>query len=157
AQVDDKQAPITSEPAIQLEVLRRTRRDFPNTNDEVLAEIKKSAPDVTQKDIDQWRDAGELQFRMIDGEPHYFKDAVANLFLLNKEAKKRQVNPEEKKKFDLNSLLEKLVKESESADGPKIYPVKHNIKYTVTIHDGHPRLKPGAKVRAWLPFPQEYQ
>ena len=37
AQIDDPKAPVTSGPAVQLEVLRRTRRDFPHTKDDVLA------------------------------------------------------------------------------------------------------------------------
>jgi transglutaminase-like putative cysteine protease len=50
-----------------------------------------------------------------------------------------------------------LVRLSESADDPEIYPVKHNVHYELAVRAGHPRLKPGAKVRAWLPFPQEYR
>ncbi len=157
SEIADGNAPVTSEPAIQLEVLRRTRHDFSKSNDEVLAEIQKRVPDATQKDLDRWREAGDLQFRMIDGERRYFRESVPNLFRLNKEAKRRQVDPAAKKKFDTTALVEKLVKLSESSDQPQIYPVKHNIKYEVTVHENHPRVKAGAKVRAWLPFPQEYR
>src|SRR6185312_9832464 len=55
AQVSDPAAPVTSEPAIQLEVLRRTRYDYALANKDVLAEIKKSIPDATQADVDRWR------------------------------------------------------------------------------------------------------
>ena len=46
-QVVDPSAPITSEAAIQLEILRRTRHDFALTNDDVLKQIKESVPDAT--------------------------------------------------------------------------------------------------------------
>jgi hypothetical protein len=157
ASVTEPDAPITSEPAIQLEVLRRTRHDFPLTSDEVLAQIKKSVPDATQHDVEHWRDAGDLQFRMIDGQPRYFSRAVSNLFRFNKDAKRRQVNRAVEKKFNTIALIEKLVKLSESTDDPQVYPVKHNVKYEMKVKDGHPRVKAGAKVRAWLPFPQEYR
>ena len=72
AQVADPKAPITGGPAVQIEILRRVRRDFALTNEQVLAEIKKTVPDATQKDVDHWRESGGLQYRMIDGEPRYF-------------------------------------------------------------------------------------
>lgn len=157
AQITDPNAPITDGPAVQLEVLRRTRHDFPHSNADVLTEIKKTVPDATQKDVDGWREAGDLQFRMIDGEPRYFSRSVDNLFRFNKEAKRRQVSPKAEKKFNTVGLVEKLVDLAETSDSPQVYPVKHNLKYDVTIKPGHPRLKPGARVRAWLPFPQEYR
>jgi len=157
AQIADPNAPITSEPAIQLEVLRRTRHDFALTNEQVLAEIKKSVPDATQPDIERWREAGDLQSRTIDGEPRYFTRAVSNLFRFNKEAKRRQMKPEAEKKFNTTALVEKLVKLSEASDDPQVCPVRHHVKYELAVHAGHPRVQPGAKVRAWLPFPQEYR
>src|SRR6185295_3660088 len=39
----------------------------------------------------------------------------------------------------------------------ELYPVTPHVKFEVAVKEGHPRLKPGAKVRAWLPFPQEYR
>jgi len=157
AQIKDPQAPITEGPAVQLEVLRRTRHDFPHSNEDVLAEIKKTVPDATQADVDKWRASGDLQYRMIDGEPRYFSRSVSNLFRFNKEAKRRQVGVKPEKKFDTTGLVEKLVELAETSDDPQVYPVKHNLKYELAIKEGHPRLKPGAVVRAWLPFPQEYR
>jgi hypothetical protein len=157
AQIADPSAPITDEPAIQLEVLRRIRRDFALTNEQVLAEIKKSVPDATQKDVDHWRESGDLQYRMIDGEPRYYIRSVSNLFRFNKKARARQVSVESKKDFNTTALVEKLVKLSEASETPQIYPVQHHVKYEVAVHEDSPHLKPGAKVRAWLPFPQEYR
>jgi hypothetical protein len=160
-QIADRDAPVTSEAAIQLEVLRRTRYDFALTNAEVLAEIQKKIPDATQSDVDRWREAGDLQVRLIDGEPRFFRRAVPNLFRFNKEAKQRQIhaNSEKKseKKFDLNGLIKKIVGMSDSSGAAEVYPVKHHVKYELSMHDGHPRLRPGALVRAWLPYPQEYR
>jgi hypothetical protein len=155
SQISDTSQPVTTEPAIQLEVLRRTRYDYALTDKDVLAEIKKEIPDATQADVDRWRKAGDLQFRTIDGQTRYFRRTVSNLFRLNDEAIQRQKNA--KKKFNTKKLVEKLVKLSESSESPEVYPVKQEIHYTVTVHPKHPRVKPGAVVRAWLPFPQEYR
>ncbi len=157
AQIADPSAPVTSEAAIQLEVLRRTRYDYALSDRDLLAEIKKSIPDAKQADIDRWRKAGDLQFRMIDGEPRYFRRTVSNLFRFNEDAKRRQKNATKEKKFNTAKFVEKLVKLSESSPSPEVFPVKHEIHYTMTVHPDHPRVKPGAVVRAWLPFPQEYR
>src|SRR2546429_2931795 len=68
SQISDASQPVTTEPAIQLEILRRTRYDYALSDKDVLKEIKKNIPDATQADVDRWRTAGDLQFRVIDGE-----------------------------------------------------------------------------------------
>src|SRR5689334_18893345 len=57
SEVNDPSAPVTSEAAIKHAVLRRTRIDYPLTDKQVLAEIKKSIPDATEADVDRWRKA----------------------------------------------------------------------------------------------------
>lgn len=157
-QIEDPLAPVTSEAAIQIEILRRTRHDFPMSAEEVLALVKKSIPDATQKDVDRWREAGDLQARMIDGEYRYFRNPIGNLFRFNADARaRRKFEPPAEAKFDLAKHIEMLVALAEETDSDKVYPVKQNVRYQVAVKPGHPRLKPGAKVQAWLPFPQEYQ
>jgi transglutaminase-like putative cysteine protease len=157
-QIDDPSAPVTSEPAIQLEVLRRTRQDFPFTDRAMFGELKKSIPNITQSDIDRWREAGDLQARKIDGEFRYFRNAIGNLFRFSEEARSRRTKPPApEKKFDLNTHLERLVTLADAPDSPEVYPVKHRVRYELAVNKGNPRLKTGAKVRAWLPFPQEYR
>ncbi len=157
AQIADPSQPVTSQPAIQLEILRRTRYDFGLTDKAVLAEIRKSVPDATQADVDRWRKAGDLQYRMIDGETRYFRRGVSNLFRFNAEAKSRQKDVKEEKKFNTRALVEKLVELLDASPSPEVYPVKHRIHYEMSVHPKHPLVKPGAVVRAWLPFPQEYR
>jgi transglutaminase-like putative cysteine protease len=157
SQISDPSQPVTTEPAIQLEVLRRTRYDYALTDSDVLAEIDKEIADATQADVDRWRKAGDLQFRVIDGETRYFRRTVSNLLRFNEDARRRKKKATAEKKFDTKELVEKLVKLSESSNSPEVYPVKHEIHYAITVRPNHPRVKPGAVVRAWLPFPQEYR
>jgi hypothetical protein len=157
-QIADPAAPVTSEAAIQLEILRRTRHDFPHSQEEIIAQLKQSIPDIRQEELDRWRERGDLQARTIDGEHRYFREAVSNLFRASGEARRRRaVTPPPPKKFNLTGLVEELVHLSASSGSDEIYPVKHNVRYELAVKKGHPRIKPGAKVRAWLPFAQQYR
>jgi len=157
-QIPDPTAPTTSDAAIQFEILRRTRHDFSLSGDEVLREIKEFIPDAAEADVTRWTADGDLQGRQIDGEMRYFREAVGNLFRFSSDAQRRRaVKPAVKPRFDLDGLLVRLVDASETSAGPEIYPVKHHVVCELVVHDRHPRLTPGAKVRAWLPFPQEYR
>jgi hypothetical protein len=158
AAIADADAPVTGGPAAQLEILRRTRLDFSLDEDEVLTQIRRSIPDATPDDLQCWREAGDLQFRLIDGQVRYFHSAASNLFRFSEDARKRRANgPDHSaKKFDLTAHVRNLVKDAAGADA-YIHPVRHHITYEVKVNDGHPRLKPGAVVRAWLPYPHEYR
>lgn len=157
-QISNPQEPITSDAAIQLEVLRRTRLDFPLSGDEVLAGLRQEIPDATESDITRWRERGDLQARWIDGEFRYFRRAVSNLFRFSEEARgRRKVQAVQERDFNLEKLIEKLVRSAESAESPEVFPVKHYVRYELAVKKDHPRLQPGSLVRAWLPFPQEYR
>lgn len=147
-----------ADPAIQREIQRRTALDFTVTPEALLADLRESIPDVTAEDVTRWTESGDLVSRTIDGQERYFRNAAANLFRTSEDARQRRTTtPPAKKKFNLVGLLGTLVDEAEASATPEIYPVRHRVKYELAVHDGHPRVKPGAKVRAWLPFPQEYR
>lgn len=154
----DPAAPAVSDAAVMLEVLKRTRADFPHDEAEITKQVRESIPDVKETEIEEWRDAGKLHSKQIDGEHKYFRNAAANLFRVSEEARKRrEKTPAAEKRFDLDGLIAELNTIAKTADTPAIYPVKHHVVYTLTLKEGNKRLKPGAKVRAWLPFPQEYR
>jgi transglutaminase-like putative cysteine protease len=157
SQIADPSAPVTSDAAIQLEILSRTRQDFSLTADNVLDEIKKSIPDATAADVERWTKANDLLHRTIDGKTLYFNRTVGNLFRFNVEAKRRLTHPLPEKKFNTTAHAAELVQLAETSTDPEIYPVKHHVHYEVAVKAGNPHLKPGAVVRAWLPFPQEYR
>ena len=159
--VDDPEAPATSPAAIQLEMLRRTRLEYPLSADDVLKQIRRRVPDATQADLERWTLSGALQSRTIDGEVKYFRRAAANLTLIDSDARSRlrrssDVSDKGKKRFRLTPLIEELIAEADEAGKAEVFPVHHDIKYKVTVPAGHPRLRPGALVRAWLPVAQTY-
>ena len=157
-QIADPNAPVVDEPAIQLEILRRIRLDYSLTADEVLVQLRQSIPDVTVDDMNTWQEQGVLQHRLIDGQVRYFNRAVGNLFRACPAAKSRcQKKLALPRTFDLPAHVARLLAEAEQAGQAQVHPVKHRVRYTLRVKDGHRRLKEGARVRCWLPFPQEYR
>ncbi|HOW17564.1 MAG TPA: hypothetical protein PLC79_00895, partial [Phycisphaerae bacterium] len=64
----------------QIEILRRIRLEYSMTESRMLEKLRKSIPDVTVADVRRWRDAGELQHRVLDGEVLYWEREPSNLF-----------------------------------------------------------------------------
>ncbi|TWT77117.1 Transglutaminase-like superfamily protein [Posidoniimonas polymericola] len=153
----DSSAADATAAAIELERIRRARHEFGLNGDELLAQIQKQIPDATLADMARWRDAGDLQHRTIDGQISYFRRAASNLFRFNADAKRRSNPQAAAGRFDQTGLIAELVDLAEASAAPAVYPVRHKVKYTLTIKPGNPLAKPGAKVRVWLPYPQEYQ
>lgn len=160
-QIADPEAPVTEAAAIEREILRRIRHDFSLTAEDVLGQIRESIPDATLADVERWHTEGDLQGRVIDGELKFFRRAVGTLFRFSDDARQRRAAAGQERasvdEFDLPAHLEKLVELAEQSDDAEIHPVHHHVKYGVTIAGDHPRMKAGAQVRVWLPFPQEYR
>lgn len=155
----DADAPVTSEPAKLREIMRRIRIDFPLTPEEMLTKLKRSIPDATAADIERWTKEDVLQHRVIDGQTWYFNVEPGNLFRLSGEARGRRVQPPRPagSELDLPAHLARLLKAAAATESPLVAPTHHRVQYSLTINKDHPRIKPGAKVRVWLPFPKEYR
>jgi hypothetical protein len=142
------------------EILRRTRREYSLSPADLLAKVKKDIPDVTDKDLERWRQAGQAQSRTVDGQLKYFVREPSNLYRFSEEAKKRrEANAKEEKKSDfvLIEHLARVVAEAEKTGQTQVSPVRHRITYTVTVPANAKGAKAGSIVRAWLPYPQEYR
>lgn len=146
-----------SELAFQKEKLERIKLDFQKTEKEVLEYIRKYYPDADEKDLDKWEKDGSLEFKIIDGVKFYFNRAHANLFRVNKEAKKQKEKidgymPNELNKY-LSAYIPDAVNESKKIKANLVRKIKHKLNYTITIE---PNTVPeGEIVRCWLPFPKE--
>ncbi len=159
AQIAQPEAPVADECAVQLEIIRRIRLDFSLTPEQMLGQLRDSVPDVSTDDMERWREQGVLQHRVIDGEVRYFNRAAGNLFRASSAARARRKASVERAgwSFDLAKHVAQLLAEAEGSGDPLAHPVRHHIRYELRVKEGHPRLRAGAKVRCWLPFPQEYR
>lgn len=150
--------------AVQSEIMRRIRYDYALDRDAVLAKLKKSIPNLTVGDIERWREQETLQHRIIDGDVRYFRREPSNLFRFCPEARERagigsRMNDAEsdQSRFSLADHVVGLIKEAADGDNPIIHPLRHRVRYALTVPPDHPRVRKGASVRCWLPFPQEYR
>ncbi len=156
-QIKDPNAPVVNDFAILRETMRRIRLDFALTPEQILKKLRGSISDATAEDVDRWRQQGVLQHRVIDDDVCYFVREPGNLFRFNDEAKsRRKPVVEPAGKFDLPAHLARLLDLAKTSGQPYVDPIKHHIRYEIRVKEGNPRLKAGAKVRCWLPFPQEY-
>ncbi len=140
------------------EIIRRLRSEYTLTDEKLLAKLRKSIPDVTLADLHRWRDAGQVQHRVIDGQLLYFNREPSNIFRFCEEAKQRRVaKPEEPPTFVLTDHLREVIAAAESSGKIEVVPIRHRITYTLTIPANPKGARRGSLVRVWLPYPQEYR
>src|SRR5437764_1441459 len=76
--------------AEMLDLIARFRHDYGLSADQLLKRLQPSIAGVTTADLERWRAASEVQWRMIDGRPAFFRAEPANVFRFCGEAKERQ-------------------------------------------------------------------
>lgn len=163
AKIGKADEPVTGPLAEAREIMRRIRYDFSLSREAMLAKLRGRIHDASEADLDRWTQEGLLQHRVIDGEVWYFRREPSNLMRFCGPAKDRWAASKEGKirepdtwSFNLVGHLEGLVKLSEQSEEQYIYPVRHRVRYRLSVKPNHPRSRSGAKVRCWLPYPQEY-
>ena len=139
------------------EIIRRVRIDYSLSAADLLEKLKPSIRDVTQNDLERWRKAGEVQFRLIDGRIAYFGREPSNIFRFCGEAKDARGKAAERADWTLEQHLARVIAEAKRTGRRQVVPIRHRVHYSLTILPDAPGLKQGAVVRVWLPFPQEYR
>jgi hypothetical protein len=139
------------------EKMDRIRLDFGRTREEIKTALDKYYSDLSEEQIDQWEKDKQLEMKVIDGEKRYFRNAVPNLFRLNKEAEKIKLAKDGPVEKQLNKFLSDIipisVKAVQNSEGVNGYPVEIKIDYTLTVDaDAVPE---GEVIRCWLPYPKE--
>ncbi len=150
-----------------LETIRRIRRDYSQDLDSLLAGIRRNLPSVTAADVERWRQQGQVQYRVLDGQVCYFGREPSNIWLFCTEAKERRARHEGRdpkaasrpsdKERRLFAHLEQVIAEAEQTGDIEVVPIKHTIRYRLSVRPNRPGAKTGSLVRCWLPFPQEYR
>src|SRR5205823_1845108 len=109
----------------------------------------------------KWRDAGELQYRIIDGKVMYFRREPSNLFRFSQEAKQRAHeqagDADQAPGWKLIDHLKKVVADGEATGKSEVCPLNHRIEYSITIPAKTAGVRAGSLARIWLPYPQEYR
>lgn len=140
---------------MQVDILERIEKDFKKRQNDILPQIQKYYPDADSAMLADWEKDGSLEMMLIDGEKRYFNNAAANLFRVNKEAKKKKIEIEGTPESKLNEFLSSFIPKAVSSTDKDGFssPVKFNIKYTLSVDENS--VPAGELIRAWLPFPRE--
>jgi hypothetical protein len=146
--------------AESLELVSRIRYDYPLAPADLLARLRKDVPSLAADQLDRWRGEGGVQWRPIDGRVAYFRREPKNMarFCPEYMALVRPPRPSAAAAggWRLADHLRRVVHEAERTGRPDVLPVTVRYTFTLTVPTDAPGMKPGARVRAWLPFPQEY-
>ncbi len=151
-----------------LETIRRLRRDYSLDLPGLVERLRKSIPDVTADDVRKWQEAGQVQYRVLDGKVAFFIREPSNIFRFCDEAKARRAartatqpggdpDKESRARQKLINHLVQVINAAGSSGKSEVVPLRHHIRYTLTVAPNCPGAKEGSLVRCWLPFPQEYR
>lgn len=140
-----------------LDSIRRVELDFNRSREEVIGWIKEHHRFTpTDDQLKAWETSGVLEYRIIDGDKRYFRNAAANLFRVDSQARSlSQALPDtvaDGTKKILDSHLTQLI--PTGIKGKYLLPkVAMQVKYTLTVEPGV--SEEGETIRTWLPYPRQ--
>ncbi|WP_428940691.1 transglutaminase-like domain-containing protein [Fontivita pretiosa] len=145
--------------AEMLDLIRRFRLEYNLTETQLLERLKGQIRDVTAGDLARWRDAGQLQHRLLDGQVMYFRREPANLFRFCPDAiTRRTPQPQQDPgQWKLTDRLAYVIEQARRSGNVQVAPIRHRITYTLTVPGSARGAKRGSLLRVWLPFAQEYR
>lgn len=139
-----------------VDIGNRIRIDFARTEEEVKKQLSKYFPVFDSSLFNKWETTQKLEMRVIDGEKRYFKNAVANLFRLDDEARKykEKVDGFQVDSLDLFKLkhTRKIISETK-VSGETVLPERMKLFYTINVDAN--AVPDGKIIRCWMPFPRE--
>lgn len=141
-----------------VEIVRRIRHDYVLDEAELAAAVRRDAiPDATDAEVAAWVVEARLPSRSIDGRRMLQRRALQNLFLFSPQARGRRdaVQPPPPPTWSLGEHVKAVRAEAARTGSDRLLPLKQRITHTLTVPVDHPAIRPGARVRVWLPFPQE--
>ena len=132
-----------------LETIRRIRDDYSLDESAILQKLRPSIRDLSATDLTNWTHSGQIQFRQIDGQPRYFRREPSNLFRFCPDAIARRIKPPGTSPgFVLNDHLARIIEASAKDNQPHVLPVRHRIKFKVTVPTTARGYKTSATIKA---------
>lgn len=135
----------------------RIALDFNKSRDDIIDWVEENQHfKPTDDQIMDWEESGVLEFRIINGEKKYFRNAAPNIFRLDSSvrslAKSLVLSAESGAKKTLDSHLNDLT--PSGIKGKYSLPkVKTKVKYNLTVPLSE--IEEGELVKAWLPYPRK--
>lgn len=159
--IDSVMEKTTAEEAEQLQFvkdsLHRVELDFRRTKEEIVEWIEKNRG-FTPSDslLNEWEKSKALEFRIIDGEKRYFRNAAPNVFRVDAAARELSKIAAPKSDTPRDALLIDAFNNKKATDvkGKYLLPKKTvKIHYTLTVDAD--AVSDGEILKAWLPFPRK--
>jgi len=138
------------------DMMLRIEREFALTEADVINQLTPYFGDSLMICMPKWEKEKSLEYRLINGQKRFFKNAVPNLFRLDSLAKKKKENLKGKYIDSLRifclDYTSQLIKTT-LGEGELIHPVDCDLNYSITVK---PDVVPaGEIIRCWMPFPKE--
>ena len=137
--------------------LRRVELDFNKDIDEVVNWIKKHHGfEPTEAQVSDWEKDKVLEYRIIDNQKRYFRNAAPNLFRLSESARSMSNAPKPKSDTPKDSLLITAFERKQPTDKDwkkTLEPKTMKVVYTLTVKSDV--VPDGKIVKAWLPYPRK--
>ncbi|MFO8001622.1 MAG: transglutaminase-like domain-containing protein [Marinilabilia sp.] len=134
--------------------IQRYYKEYPYTEEDVQDQIRERGVTVNGDQMAQWEEEGHLEFKVIDGEKRYFKNAVYNLFLLEDSLRELSgsegLNEDSLNRFCVDHIRRVLTELDSGGIPGKLHPAEMILNYQVKVDSG--AVPPGAEIAAWLPF-----
>lgn len=140
----------------ELDRLRRIRLDFPYSQSELFADLKKSVAHLTQPEFDRWVKEGRFDSREIDGQLRFMVASVSNLFFRYPELESRRIPARNTAALETHhwETCAAIKKAARAAHQPYVLPKRFLVTMEVTAKAN---VAPdGETIRAWLPIPRLY-
>lgn len=135
--------------------MRRILLDFPLTEADVRAALRKDIPDLGEREFAAWDVPSLLERLTIDGEKRYFARAVPNLYRVSIDARLRRAMPWTTREGPFERLHghhADVVAAARDADAPFVLPRRVRVTQGLTVEaDAVPA---GSTLRAWIPYPR---
>ncbi|MDD4278696.1 MAG: transglutaminase-like domain-containing protein [Candidatus Sumerlaeales bacterium] len=144
---------------VEHERLRRMKRDYKMTADEMLAKIKLDVPDVTMADLERWTSAGVIMTEPVDGTLRYFRREPSNLWRRCKEARDMKEKVQARKTNVADPAAAENMSRKDCVEnivaGKDLYTRTFKVKHVITIPGG--TVPEGEEISCWIPLPQDYR
>lgn len=151
-----------------VEIIRRIRLDYDLTAERLLDRLRSAIPDVCAADLERWRQAGQVQHRIIDGTVCYFRREPANIWRFCDGAQQRGTRQQGRrstlppstladKDERLFKHLEQVIAQAERMGRVEVVPIKHTIRHRLIVKPNRPGARAGSLIRCWLGYAQAYR
>ena len=133
------------------QIMERIRADFNMTPEQGRAAISKKVLNLSDELLSEWKSKKYLETMIIDGQEMWFRKAVRNLWLLDRDNFASENEAERKREY--NELYNYYIDVMASAPDEGNVRNWHKAKITFTMDVDADAVPAGETVRVWLPYP----